>query len=179
VTGFQNKTLSQYARAVARYIQRAGFKKSGLLAFYHHEGRGILEEKKVTHLLGGPRPLAHIFPVFQPSQNLFNNGLFLPSLLLFEALTALASLFLLILQRLLDKLNILQSELLTDNVKVTSRVDISLNVDNFGIIETPYHLEDGIDGSDMRQKGIAKTSASGSTTSQTGDIIDRKVGWNL
>lgn len=135
--------------------------------------------KKIAHLFWGPGPLANIFTVFQPSQNLFNNGLFLPRLLLLEALTTLASLLLLVLQRLLDELDILQSELLADYVKVTSRVDISLDVDNLGVIETPYDLEDSINGSDVRQEGIAKTSTSGSTASQTSDIIDCKIGRDL
>jgi hypothetical protein len=34
-------------------------------------------------------------------------------------------------------------------------------VDNFRIVETSYNLEDGIDGSDMRQKGIAQASTRG------------------
>ncbi|KAG9954844.1 hypothetical protein KCU85_g52, partial [Aureobasidium melanogenum] len=54
-----------------------------------------------------------------------------------------------VLKGLLDELDILDTELLADDLEITDGIDITLDVDNFGIIETSDDLEDGIDGTNM------------------------------
>lgn len=129
-----------------------------------------------SYLLGTPGTLAHVLAVLQPGQDLLYRGLLFPGLLLLETLTALAGLLLLRLEGLLDELNVLEPELLGNDVEITGGVDISLNVDDLGIVKTTDDLEDGVDGTDMRQEGVAEASASGRATGQACDIIDGQVG---
>lgn len=51
-------------------------------------------------------------------------------------------------------------------------------MNNLGIIEAPNDLEDGIDGTDVRQERVTQTGTSRGTTGQTGDIIHSQVGGN-
>jgi len=132
-----------------------------------------------SYLLGTPVTLAHILAVLQPGQDLLYRFLLLPGLLLLKTLAALAGLLLLHLERLFDELDVLEPELFGNDVEVTGGVDISLNVDDLGIVEAADDLKDGIDGTDMRQESVAQTSASGRATGQTCDIVDGQVGWNL
>lgn len=134
-------------------------------------------EKKINaYLLGTPGALADILAVLQPSQDLLDKGLLFPGLLLLQALTALARLLLLVLEGLLYELDILQPELLADDIEVAGGVDVSLDVDDLGIVETPHDLEDGVDGADVRQEGIPETGTGGSTARQTGNVVDCEVG---
>lgn len=48
-------------------------------------------------------------------------------------------------------------------------------MDDFGIIEAANHLEDGIDGTNVGQEGVAQTGTSGSATGQTSNIVDSQV----
>jgi hypothetical protein len=50
---------------------------------------------------------------------------------------------------LLDPLNILQTKFGLDDLHITQRVNIALNVDDFGVIESTDYLEDTIDGTNM------------------------------
>ena len=61
-------------------------------------------------------------------------------------------------QMLLHPFNILEPEFCRDNFHVTDGVDVSLDVDNVGIVEGTNHLEDTIDGTDVGQEGITKAS---------------------
>jgi hypothetical protein len=112
----------------------------------------------VTYLLGCPVVLANILAVLQPRQDLFNSGLLLLPLPHLKTLASLTRLLLLVLERLLDELDILETQLLTDDVKIAGWVDVTLDVDDLGIVETPHDLEDGIDSADVGQEGVAKTS---------------------
>jgi hypothetical protein len=76
---------------------------------------------------------------------------------------------------LLDELNVFQAQLLGDDVQVTDGVNVTLDVDNLGIVEASDDLEDGIDGADMRQEGVTETSTSGSTARETSNIVDGQV----
>jgi hypothetical protein len=102
----------------------------------------------------------------------------LHSLLLLQTLTTHAGLLLLVLESLFSKLDILESELLADDVKITGGVHVALNVNDLGIIEATNNLEDGIDGTNVGQERVSKTRTSGRTASQTGNIIDSQVGGN-
>ena len=59
---------------------------------------------------------------------------------------------------LLDPLYILETQLGLDDFHVTDGVDLSVDVYDLGIVEGTDHLEDTIDGADMGQEGVAKTS---------------------
>lgn len=49
-------------------------------------------------------------------------------------------------------------------------------MDDFGIVEATNDLEDGIDGTDVRKEGVAKTGTSGGTARETSNIVDGQVG---
>lgn len=52
-------------------------------------------------------------------------------------------------------------------------------MDNLGIIEAAHHLEDGVDGTDVRQESVTQTGTGGSAAGQTGNIVDGQVGGHL
>lgn len=81
-----------------------------------------------------------------------------------------------VLECLFNKLDILQSQLFADNVEISCGVDVTLNVNNLGIVKATYDLEDGIDSANMRQEGVSKTSTRRGTTGETGNIVDGQVG---
>lgn len=122
--------------------------------------------------------MADILARLQVSQDLLHGRLLLTELLHLQGLTTTAGLLLQVLERLLSELDILDAQLLADDVQITLGVDITLDVDDLGVIEATDDLEDGIDGTDVRQEGVTETGTGGGTTGQTGDIIDRQVGGN-
>lgn len=165
--------------------QRAGLISSK--ALIHHDrsrggqdasGRGKREEF-ATYLLGAPITLADVIAILQELQNLSSSGLLFLELLHLQRLSTTASLLAEGFESLLDELHILDTELLADDVQITARVDITLDVDNLSIIEAANHLEDGIDSADVRQEGVTQSSTSRGTTGQTGNIVDGQVGRNL
>lgn len=129
-----------------------------------------------TYLLWRPVALSDILAVVEHGEDLLNCGLLLLELLHFQTLTTSPCLLDKCGERLLGKLNVLQAQLLGDDVQVTDRVNVTLNMDNLGIVEASDDLEDGIDGTDMRQEGVTKTSTSGGTARQTSNVVDGQVG---
>ena len=119
------------------------------------------EKLEKSYLLGSPVALADILAIVEPSQDLLNDLLLLTGLLLLQTLTTHAGLLLLVLESLLDKLNILEPQLLADDVEITGGVHVTLDVNNLGIIEATNHLEDGIDSTNVGQESVSKTSAGG------------------
>ena len=120
--------------------------------------------------------LANVLAVVQPGKDLLHSLLLGTSFLQLQTLATHASLLLLVLQSLLDELDIFQAKLFADDIKITGRVDITLDVNNLGIVEATNDLEDGIDGTDVGQERVAKTSASGRATGQTSNVVNRQVG---
>jgi hypothetical protein len=49
-------------------------------------------------------------------------------------------------------------------------------VNDLSIVEATNDLEDGIDGANVGQERVSETSTSRSTTGQTSDVVDGKVG---
>lgn len=49
-------------------------------------------------------------------------------------------------------------------------------MDNLGIVEAADDLENGIDGTDVRQEGVSKTGTGRGASRQTGNVIDGQVG---
>jgi len=117
-----------------------------------------------------------VLAILKEGKNLLDGGFLLLELLHLEGLTTTASLLLDVLESLLSELDILDAELLADNLEITDGVDIALDVDNLGIIETSDDLEDGIDGANVGQEGVTETGTSRGTTGQTSDIVNGLVG---
>lgn len=112
----------------------------------------------------------------QPLENTTSGGLLLLQLLHLQRLATTASLLAESLESLLDELDILDAQLLADDGQVADGVDIALDVDNLGVIEATNHLENGIDGTNVRQEGVTETSTSRGTAGQTSNIVDGQVG---
>jgi hypothetical protein len=63
-----------------------------------------------------------------------------------------------------------------DDIKITGGVDITLDVNNLGVVEASDDLEEGIDGTDVGKEGVSKTSTGRGTTCETSNIVDGQVG---
>lgn len=129
-----------------------------------------------TYLLGAPVLTANILAVLQHLEDFLDGGLLFLELLHLQRLATSPGLLDELLQRLLGELDILETKLLADDVQITDRVDITLNVDDLGIIEASHHLEDGIDSANVRQESVSKTGTGGSALCETGDVVDGQVG---
>lgn len=152
-----------------------------MLLFIRVGGGAGGKKRKIfkTYLLGAPFTGTDILAGLEVLQDLGSGGLLFLELLHLKRLTATAGLLLQGIEGLLDELDILDAQLLADNVQVTGRVDITLDVNNLGIIEAANHLEDGIDSANVGQERVTKTSTSRGTAGQTGNIIHSQVGGNL
>ena len=129
-----------------------------------------------TYLLWAPVALADVLAILQHGEDLLDSSLLLLELLHLQRLATASCLLDEVLERLLDKLDVLETELLADDVQVTDWVDIALDVNNLGVVKASHDLEDGIDSANVRQEGVTKTSTGRGTARQTGDIVDGQVG---
>ena len=132
-----------------------------------------------TYLLGTPVALAHILTGLEVLNDLLDSGLLHEEVLHLERLATATGLLLVVFERLLSELDVLDAKLVADDFQITDGVDITLDVDDLGIVEATDDLEDGIDGANVRQEGVAETSTSGGTTGQTSNVIDSEVSRNL
>lgn len=137
------------------------------------------KRKVFTYLLGIPVTLTDILARLKPLEDLSSSSLILLKLLHLQRLATTASLLGQILKGLLNELDILDTQFLADDSQIPNGVNITLNVDNLGIIEAAHHLEDGVDGTDVRQERVTQTGTGGRTAGQTGDIVDSQVGGHL
>lgn len=137
--------------------------------------------KKVirTYLLGGPVVLANVLAGLDVLDDLLDGGLLFLELLHLKGLTTTPGLLLVVFERLLGKLKILDAQLLVDNLQITDGVDVTLDVDDLSIVEATDDLEDSVDGANVGQEGVAQTGASGSTTGQTSNVVDGQVSRDL
>lgn len=111
--------------------------------------------------------------------DLLNSGLLHEEVLHLERLTTTAGLLLVVLEGLLGELDILDAKLLADDLQITNGVDVTLDVDDLGIVEATDDLENGVDGANVGQESVTETSTSGGATGQTGNIVDGQVGRDL
>lgn len=111
--------------------------------------------------------------------DLLDSGLLHEEVLHLERLTTATGLLLVVFERLLGKLDVLDAKLLADDFQITDGVDITLDVNDLSVVEATNDLEDGIDSTNVRQEGVTETSTSGSTTGQTSDVVDREVSRDL
>jgi hypothetical protein len=122
---------------------------------------------------------AHVLAGLEVLNDLLDGGLLHEQVLHLERLATTAGLLLVVLEGLLGELNVLDAELIADDLQITDGVDITLDVNDLSIVEATDNLEDGIDSANVGQERVAKTSTSGGTTGQTGDVVDGKVGRDL
>lgn len=132
-----------------------------------------------AYLFGSPVTLADVVSIFQELKHFGNGGLLLTQLLHLKRLSAAPCLLAQALECLLDKLDILDPQLLADDGQITDGIDITFDMDNLSIVEASDDLEDGIDSTDVGKESISQTSTSRGTSGQTGDIIHGQVGGNL
>jgi hypothetical protein len=144
------------------------------------KGKRWVKKKFSTYLFGCPVSLAaDVMTLLEELKNELSGGLLFLQLLHLQGLSATTGLFLQSFKSLGHKLNVLDAQLLVDDGQITARVNITLNVNDLGIIEAANNLEDGIDGTNVRQERVTQTSTGGSTAGQTGNIIDGQVSGNL
>lgn len=161
---------------VTQAFQRAGIIEQSLFVIFRGGCERCRRKICQTYLLWRPGALAHVLAALEQLEDLLYCRLLLLELLHLQALTAPPGLLDELLVRLLDELNVLDAQLLTDDVEITNWVDVTLDVDDLGVVETPHDLEDGIDGADVRQEGITKTGTGGGASRQTSNVIDSQVG---
>lgn len=157
--------------------RRAGF--IGLCALYHHiAGVGwqwwsrLNPSESTTHLLVGPGTLSDILVLLgQRLQDLLNGGNLLLSGFVGQTDTSQVPRKLLQpLQLFLHPFDILQSELGGDDLHISQWINISLDVDDLGVVECSDALEDTVDSTDVGQESVSETSSGRGTSGQTGDI---------
>lgn len=123
--------------------------------------------------------LAHVLAGLEVLNDLLDSGLLHEKVLHLKRLATTAGLLLVVLEGLLGELDILDAELFADDLEITDGIDITLDVDDLGIVEATDDLEDGVDGANVGQERVTETSTGGGTTGQTGDVVDGQVGRNL
>lgn len=113
-----------------------------------------------SYLLGAPVAVSDILAIFQPSEDLLYCGQLISHILLLQTVAAWTSLLLLRLKRLFHELDVLEPQLLGDDVQIASGVHVTLDMNNLCIVKATDHLEDGINGTNVGQEGVAQASAS-------------------
>ena len=63
-----------------------------------------------------------------------------------------------------------EDKLQIDGLDVAERIDASVNVDDIGVLEASYNVNDGVNLTDIRKELISKTFALGSSLYQTCDV---------
>lgn len=179
-SGLDQIETSSQCKLVTR---RAGFIRSSASTLCHHRSHWSCEIKRRendSYLLSGPVLLANIhLLLLEALDDRLDGRLLLLQLLHLQALATTHGEPLQAIEMLVGELQILYPELLVDDVEIADRVDVTLDVDNLGIVEAANDLEDGIDGANVRQEGVSETGTGGGTAGQTGDIIDSQVGRHL
>jgi len=123
--------------------------------------------------------LAHVLAGLEVFNDLLNGSLLHQEVLHLERLATTAGLLLVVLKRLLGELDVLDAQLLVDDLEVANGVDVTLDVNDLGVIEATDDLEDGVDGADVGQERVSETGTGGCTTGQTSNVIDREVSGHL
>ena len=131
---------------------------------------------KITYLLGTPVLVTNVLAFLEDGKNLLDGGFLLLELLHLKGLTATTGLLLQVLESLLCEFDILDTELLADNLEITDGVDITLDVNDIGVVERSDHLEDTIDGTDMGQEGVTQPGSGRGSGCKTSNIDTGEVG---
>ena len=134
-----------------------------------------------TCLLVRPSSLSHVLVLLrQHVQDLLDRRNFLLPRLVCQTRAAQVSAQLLqSVQLLLHPLNVLQPELRRDDLHVSQRVDIPLDVDDLGVVERSNTLEDTVDSSNVRQESVSETGTGRGSGGQTGNVDTSQEGGHL
>jgi hypothetical protein len=136
---------------------------------------GCFNKKMEAYLFRSPLSFSDISTILEQGQDLLDCGFLLLELLDLKTLATPPSQLLHGLECLFGELDILDSQLLTDDGQIPNWVNVALNVDNLGVVEATDNLEDGINGTDVRQESISETGTSRSSSSQPSNIVDGKM----
>jgi hypothetical protein len=129
-----------------------------------------MDERYTAYLLRVPLTKSNILSGFEQSQHL----LACIEIELFGAIDALHNLFKTI-DLGTDSLNVLQTQFLRNDLHVTNWIHSTLDVRDICILEHARHMEDTVDGTDVREEGIAQTLSLVSSSNQTSNIGDAQV----
>jgi hypothetical protein len=122
---------------------------------------------------------AHVLAGLEVLNDLLDGSLLHQQVLHLERLATTAGLLLVVLERLLGELDVLDAQLLVDDLKIANGVDVTLDVDDLGIVEATDDLEDGVDGANVGQERVSETSTGGCAAGQTSNVVDSKVSGHL
>ena len=100
--------------------------------------------------------LAHVLAGLEVLNDLLDSGLLHEKVLHLKRLATTAGLLLVVLEGLLGELDILDAELFADDLEITDGIDITLDVDDLGIVEATDDLEDGVDGANVGQERVPR-----------------------
>ena len=136
---------------------------------------GRQEQVVVEHvdLIVTPVAMARVMTGFQPCKQLLSDFqiLLLGLVLLGNNASKLGN-----LRR--DELDILETQLVSNDFHVSDGVHAVLDVNNISIVKNANHLKDAIGGFDVGKKSIAKTSAFSSAAHKSRDVGDLEVSWH-
>lgn len=138
----------------------------------HGLGSEELHGVKDLNLLGLPVHSADILLVLAEHVKALLDGLVLE--LLFLATNLLVVQVLVAGDVGLALLNVLLAELVVDDAKVTNGVNAVLDVGHILVLESTAHVEDTIDGTNMRQESVTEASTLCSALDETGNVCDGK-----
>ena len=122
---------------------------------------------------------AHVLAGLEVLNDLLDGSLLHQQVLHLERLATTAGLLLVVLERLLSELDVLDAQLLVDDLKIANGVNVTLDVNDLGIVEAADDLEDGVDGANVGQERVSETSAGGCAAGQTSNVVDGQVSRHL
>lgn len=128
-----------------------------LLALVHHVEYLWVDVSKGTsfaYLFGTPVLFSHIFPILQPRENFLHCSFLLFQFLHLQTLSTPPGLLLQTVQGLLYEFSVFDSKFFAYDIEVSNRVDITLDVDDLGVVEASHDLEDGVHSTDMREESV-------------------------
>jgi hypothetical protein len=166
----RNDTVSHRADFWPR---RAGFDRARHFLIKHGwDGGGVGSAWDRAHLLVGPGTLSDVLVLLGEDlvDLLHRRCLLLLGLVCQADVAQTPRVLLVLLELLLDPFDVLQPQLGRDDLHVSQRVDIALDVDDLGVVECPDTLEDTVDGPDVRQEGVTKTGTGRGASCQTGNV---------
>lgn len=81
-----------------------------------------------------------------------------------------------LVQRLQQRLLVLEAQLLGDDIEIAHRIHFALHMNHIRIVEGAAQMEDRIAGANVRQERIAEALAFGGALHQAGDVDDIEEG---
>ncbi|GMR52496.1 hypothetical protein PMAYCL1PPCAC_22691, partial [Pristionchus mayeri] len=76
-------------------------------------------------------------------------------------------------------LDVLLDQLIRDDLQITSRIHVSLDVDDVVIVEGATEMEEGVAGGDVREEGVAQSLPLRRALHQTSNVYNIEERWHL